>query len=291
LRRADALSPLTALRLGNWRMKLAFPPACCRSSPVRERNRDALVEHPLVRKVSFTGSTEIGSRIMALAARGIKRVSLELGGKSPNIIFADADLEKAASTSPMSVFANAGQDCCARSRVFVERPVFDRFVEKFIEAMRAQSRPAAEPDADRAARFAPASETVEGLSRYREATREIIGGERIDARIFLRPASRARLRTDRHGLARGDLRTGRLHPPVRRRDGDAARSERLALRPERLVWTNDLKRAARGSGASKRRAQASTRIRACMSRRLQRLQAKRDRPRPRHECPRKVIPN
>lgn len=95
---------------------------------------DALVQHPLVRKISFTGSTEIGKRIMELASRDLKRVSLELGGKSPNIIFADADLEQAASSSPMSVFANCGQDCCARSRVFVERKVFDRFVERFISA-------------------------------------------------------------------------------------------------------------------------------------------------------------
>src|SRR5207302_1405230 len=65
-------------------------------------------------------------------ARDLKRVSLELGGKSPNIVFADADFEQAAATSPMSVFANTGQDCCARSRVFVERPIFDRFVEAFI---------------------------------------------------------------------------------------------------------------------------------------------------------------
>jgi betaine-aldehyde dehydrogenase len=82
---------------------------------------DALVSHPLVRKISFTGSTSVGSRIMELAAKGIKRISLELGGKSPNIVFADADLDQAAAQSPGSVFANTGQDCCARSRVFVAR--------------------------------------------------------------------------------------------------------------------------------------------------------------------------
>ena len=78
--------------------------------------------------------TTLALAIMALAAPQLKRVSLELGGKSPNIIFADADLEQAAATAPMSVFANTGQDCCARSRVFVERKVFDRFVELFLEA-------------------------------------------------------------------------------------------------------------------------------------------------------------
>jgi acyl-CoA reductase-like NAD-dependent aldehyde dehydrogenase len=98
---------------------------------------EAIVLHPFVRKISFTGSTPVGSRIMQLAAREIKRVSLELGGKSPNIIFADADLEHAATRSPMSVFANAGQDCCARSRVLVERKAFDEFVDRFVAATRA----------------------------------------------------------------------------------------------------------------------------------------------------------
>jgi acyl-CoA reductase-like NAD-dependent aldehyde dehydrogenase len=95
---------------------------------------DALVLHPLIRKISFTGSTAVGSRIMGLASHEIKRISLELGGKSPNIVFADADWERAAESSPMSVFANTGQDCCARSRLFVERPVFDKFVELFVAA-------------------------------------------------------------------------------------------------------------------------------------------------------------
>src|SRR5207253_7488206 len=95
---------------------------------------DALVSHPLIRKISFTGSTSIGSRIMGMAAKDIKRVSLELGGKSPNIVFADADLEKAAASSPMSVFANTGQDCCARSRTFVEASIFEKFVDLFTEA-------------------------------------------------------------------------------------------------------------------------------------------------------------
>jgi hypothetical protein len=92
------------------------------------------VRHPLVRKIGFTGSTAVGSSIMEMASKDVKRVSLELGGKSPNIIFADADWEQAARTSPMSVFANTGQDCCARSRVFVERRIFKKFVEAFVEA-------------------------------------------------------------------------------------------------------------------------------------------------------------
>src|SRR5947207_5592819 len=90
---------------------------------------NALVADPLVSKISFTGSTEIGSTIMAMAARNITRVSLELGGKSANLVFADADMDKAVERSVWSVFGNCGQDCCARSRVFVERSAYDGFVE------------------------------------------------------------------------------------------------------------------------------------------------------------------
>src|SRR6266576_2828536 len=88
-----------------------------------------LVEHPDVAKVAFTGSTEVGRGIAAGAAATIKRVTLELGGKSANVIFADADLDAAAAAAPMAVFANAGQDCCARSRILVERAAPDRFMD------------------------------------------------------------------------------------------------------------------------------------------------------------------
>jgi betaine-aldehyde dehydrogenase len=131
-------SPLTAILLGQLAHQAGLPAGVLQVLPgAGGEIGDALVGHPRVRKISFTGSTEIGSRIMALAAPDLKRVSLELGGKSPNIVFADADWEQAAATSPMSVFANTGQDCCARSRVFVERPIFDKFVEKFIAATKA----------------------------------------------------------------------------------------------------------------------------------------------------------
>ena len=90
---------------------------------------ERMVEHPDVAKVAFTGSTEVGRRIGELAAQSIKRVTLELGGKSANVVFADADLEKAAASAPLAVFGNAGQDCCARSRILVERSAVDRFLE------------------------------------------------------------------------------------------------------------------------------------------------------------------
>ncbi len=92
----------------------------------------ALATHPLVRKISFTGSTEVGAGVMKQAADGIKRVSLELGGKSANIVFADARLDACVASSLWSVYDNAGQDCCSRSRILVERPVYDEFVEKFV---------------------------------------------------------------------------------------------------------------------------------------------------------------
>lgn len=132
-----SLSPLTALALGELAHSAGLPNGVLQVLPGSgSAIGDALVTHPLVRKTSFTGSTDVGRRIMELASRDIKRVSLELGGKSPNIVFADAGWQRAAETSPMSVFANTGQDCCARSRVFVERSVYEPFVERFVAATR-----------------------------------------------------------------------------------------------------------------------------------------------------------
>jgi acyl-CoA reductase-like NAD-dependent aldehyde dehydrogenase len=124
------ITPLTAMRLGELALEAGLPDDVFtvlpgKGSVVGER----FVGHPLVRKICFTGSTEVGTRIMARAAEQVKRVTLELGGKSANIVFADADVEKAAATAPYGVFDNAGQDCCARSRILVERSVYDRFLE------------------------------------------------------------------------------------------------------------------------------------------------------------------
>jgi acyl-CoA reductase-like NAD-dependent aldehyde dehydrogenase len=124
------LTPLTAMRIGELALEAGLPEHVLtvlpgKGSVVGER----FVAHPLVRKICFTGSTAVGTRIMARAAEQVKRVTLELGGKSANIVFADADLENAAATAPYGVFDNAGQDCCARSRILVERSVHDRFLE------------------------------------------------------------------------------------------------------------------------------------------------------------------
>ena len=96
---------------------------------------ERFVTHPDVRKVCFTGSTEVGKQIMAGCAEQVKRVTLELGGKSANIVFADADVAAAAASAPYAVFDNAGQDCCARSRILVERSAYDEFVGQLEEAV------------------------------------------------------------------------------------------------------------------------------------------------------------
>ncbi|GIT77855.1 MAG: hypothetical protein Ct9H300mP32_2370 [Verrucomicrobiota bacterium] len=121
--------PLTALLLGQLAQEAGLPDGVLQVVPgAGSEAGNALATHPLVRKIGFTGSTEIGAKIMKLAANDFKRVSLKLGGKSPNIVFPDANWQRAPDESPMSVFANTGQDCCARSRMFVEQSIFDDFV-------------------------------------------------------------------------------------------------------------------------------------------------------------------
>ena len=124
------LTPLTAIRLGELAAEAGLPPGVFtvipgRGSVVGQR----FVEHPLVRKICFTGSTEVGKAIMAGCAAQLKRCTLELGGKSANVIFADADLDQAAASAPYAVFDNAGQDCCARSRILIEASAYERFLE------------------------------------------------------------------------------------------------------------------------------------------------------------------
>ncbi|NQX12920.1 aldehyde dehydrogenase [Microbacteriaceae bacterium VKM Ac-2855] len=129
-------TPLTSIRLAELALESGLPEGLFqvlpgRGSVVGER----FVTNPTVRKVVFTGSTAVGKRIMAGCADQVKRVTLELGGKSANIVFADSDLEKAAATAPYGIFDNAGQDCCARSRILVQRSVYERFMELFEPAV------------------------------------------------------------------------------------------------------------------------------------------------------------
>jgi acyl-CoA reductase-like NAD-dependent aldehyde dehydrogenase len=132
------LTPLTAVRLGELALEAGLPEGVFtvlpgRGSVVGER----FVGHPAVRKICFTGSTEVGKRIMSGCADRVKRLTLELGGKSANIVFADADLARAAAAAPYGVFDNAGQDCCARSRLLVQRPAYDEFLELLEPAVKA----------------------------------------------------------------------------------------------------------------------------------------------------------
>jgi acyl-CoA reductase-like NAD-dependent aldehyde dehydrogenase len=132
------VTPLTALRLAELALDAGLPEHVFtvvpgKGSVVGER----FVTHPAVRKVCFTGSTEVGKRIMAGCSDQVKRVTLELGGKSANIVFADADLEAAAAAAPAGVFDNAGQDCCARSRILVEASAYDRFMALLEPAVQA----------------------------------------------------------------------------------------------------------------------------------------------------------
>jgi acyl-CoA reductase-like NAD-dependent aldehyde dehydrogenase len=134
------LTPLSALAFERIALEAGIPEGVVNvvvgpGSKVGKR----LVEHPDVAKVAFTGSTEVGKGIMSGAAGTIKRVTLELGGKSANVVFADADLEKAAALAPVAVFGNAGQDCCARSRILVEKSAFDEFLslmQPVVESLR-----------------------------------------------------------------------------------------------------------------------------------------------------------
>jgi betaine-aldehyde dehydrogenase len=129
------LTPLTAIRFAELALEAGIPEGVVNvivgpGSVVGER----LIAHPDVAKIGFTGSTEVGKQVMRGAANTIKRVTLELGGKSANVIFEDADLERAAASAPGAVFGNAGQDCCARSRILVQKSVYDRFLKLLVDA-------------------------------------------------------------------------------------------------------------------------------------------------------------
>ncbi|MDI9883091.1 aldehyde dehydrogenase family protein [Streptomyces sp. HNM0645] len=130
-------TPLTALRLAELALEAGLPEHLFQVLPgYGAVAGDALVRHPGVAKIVFTGSTRVGKQIMALCAERVKRVTLELGGKSPNIVFADADIEAAAAAAPMAFLDNGGQDCCARTRILVQRPVYDAFLDRLAPALK-----------------------------------------------------------------------------------------------------------------------------------------------------------
>jgi betaine-aldehyde dehydrogenase len=188
------LTPLTALALAELAIEAGLPPGVLNVVTGKGSEAgEALVRHPAVGKISFTGSTEVGAGVMAAAAPDIKRVSLELGGKSAGIVFADADLDACVESSIFAVYDNAGQDCCARSRVLVESPIYEEFVSRFAE--RARSLVVGDTS-DESTEMGPLItpsqlDTVEGYLQIGidEGARLVCGGERVgDVGNYLSPA-------------------------------------------------------------------------------------------------------
>ena len=131
-------TPLSSIKIGELALEAGLPEGLFQVIPGKGSVvGDRFLTHPKVGKIVFTGSTEVGKQVMRKAADQVKRVTLELGGKSANIVFGDADVDKAAAAAPSSVFENAGQDCCARSRILVEASVYDRFMEGLEKSVKA----------------------------------------------------------------------------------------------------------------------------------------------------------
>jgi len=199
------VTPLSALALADLAVEAGLPPGVLNVTPGRGSVAgDALIRHPKVRKVSFTGSTEVGTTVMQAAAAGIKNVSLELGGKSANIVFADADLDACIESSVFSVYDNAGQDCCSRSRILVESSIFDEFVERF--SARAEQLVVGDP-ADEATEIGPliSPDHLATVSGYldiadAEGARRVCGGQRPGGALaggsYLTPAVYVDVRED-----------------------------------------------------------------------------------------------
>ncbi len=188
------VTPLSALALAELALEAGLPNDTFTVLPGRGSEAgNALVSHPLVRKVSFTGSSEVGSQVMSLAAGDIKRVSLELGGKSASVVFGDADLDLCLTSSLWSVYDNAGQDCCARSRMIIEDSIFDEFVSRFTEL--AKGIRIGDP-ADEKTEMGPLisashRDRVEGYlnSGDTEGAKRVCGGDRLGVQgNFLTPA-------------------------------------------------------------------------------------------------------
>ena len=229
------ITPLTTMRLGELALEAGIPEGVLNvvvgtGAEVGWR----LVEHRDVRKVAFTGSTAVGKRIMAGCADQVKRVTLELGGKSANIVFADADLEKAAAAAPGAVFDNSGQDCCARSRVLVERSVFDRFLELFVAA--AGQWTVGDP-MDPATAMGPLV-TAQHLDTsafvHRRPRHGLHRRGSVGPGLLAPDHDRHAIRCNRVHLSRRGLRPGRSRAAVRRRSGRNSDLQRQRLRTLRI---------------------------------------------------------
>ena len=236
-----SLSPMTALRIGELALEAGIPAGVLNvvTGPGGSAGA-AIAAHPGIGKVAFTGETTTGQEIMRLASNNVKKISLELGGKSPNVVYADADLERFAAESPYSVFDNCGQDCCARSRILVERSVHEQVVELFAAATRKVKVGNPEDEATEVGTLVSFKQRdrvrdyIEiGLA---EGANLVVGGDAPDdagaGRGGIPDAGRLRRRQQRHAhRSRGDLRAGGLDHPVRHRAGGDPPRERHAVRP------------------------------------------------------------
>ncbi len=246
-----SFTPLTALRLGELGLEAGLPPGVLNVVPGPGASIGAaLAAHPDVSKISFTGETATGREIMRAAAATIKRIGLELGGKSPNIIFADVDIERVASEAVGSVFANAGQDCCARSRVIVEDAIYDRFVAAMAAA--ADGLLLGDPLAE-TTQMGPliSAQQRERAERYvaigcSEGARLACGGRRVDGPgYFMRPAVLADARPGMRVVEE------EIFGPVAVVLPFATEAEAISLANDTIyglsgsLWTNDLKRGLR----------------------------------------------
>jgi phenylacetaldehyde dehydrogenase len=196
------LTPLTAIRLGQLVQETGFPPGVVNIvTGLGDPAGKALVEHPGVDKVSFTGSTAVGKSILAAAAGNLKRVSLELGGKSPVIVFPDADLERATDAAASGIFGNAGQVCVAGSRLYVHRKVFDRVVDGVVErAKKLKVGPGLQPDTQMGPLISQKQlDRVRGYveSGTQEGAEVVVGGQRLEGKgYFMQPTVLAQTRGD-----------------------------------------------------------------------------------------------
>jgi betaine-aldehyde dehydrogenase len=246
-----SLTPLSALRLGELGLEAGLPPGVLNVVPGPGASIGAaLAAHPDVAKIGFTGETATGRAIMAAAAATIKRIGLELGGKSPNIIFSDVDIDLVAREAAASVFANGGQDCCARSRIIVERRIVSQFTDAMVAATQAMTVGDPLDDTTQMGPLVSASqreraESYIGIGRA-EGARLVCGGERL-ARdgYFLRPAVFADARP------RMRIVDEEIFGPVAVILAFDTEDEAVALANDTIyglsgsLWTNDLKRGLR----------------------------------------------
>ena len=228
-------TPLTALRLARLALDAGLPEHLFQVLPgAGDVAGNALVEHPGVAKIVFTGSTRVGKQIMARCAQRVKRLTLELGGKSPNIVFADADIEAAAAAAPMSFLDNAGQDCCARTRILVQRSVYDRFLELLVPAV---ASVAVGDPSDEKTQMGPliSRAQLERVRALRPRGRGRHPGQRARRPRLLVPPDRPhRDRPRRARRHRGGLRPGRRRPALRGRGRRRTAGQRHRIRPVRL---------------------------------------------------------